>query len=561
MFESQITQVRRRWWSGPDFRWVAFAVALIAAFMTVVLPGCGGGGTGGRGDMAGSGGMSSHGTYTRDNPSAEDLLDHWNEPDPLREAMGLSAVDNEDAANRRLLSFRVLLDAAEGDPTATGTRLRNVQPEELEVIGQREGLTYGRWKRGPAGTLNIEFDWRFAPDTSAATRATMERAGKSWSWRILDDFGTHVFERFEVFHHGDHSVIFDEDVATDGVLIVVLVNTNGGKSTGGPEQYSVFDQEPLSPEEYSKWDDYEAWLGSIALNPGVLNATVGAFSATYVMAHEIGHVLGIGIADVPPVERHINTVDHTFEGPQSMRANGGTAVPFLWLDEDDNAVAPHSPGSAVDYGHVGVCPSLMGSCVTFRPSELDFAYLSDIGYEILDAEAAAEPELYGYGAWGRYSAWGVGVERTIIYEGGRRIDVHDSLRAGVDAFGTAPGVSLGDGHTASHESITWSGSLIGVDLGRAMLPPVVGEAELHVELSTLKGIALFKKLTVLVDGESSGFRASRLEYEIDVTGNSFSDEARHIHGGFFGPAHEEMAGVLDERSSDVNLLAGFGGTR
>ena len=55
--------------------------------------------------------------------------------------------------------------------------------------------------------------------------------------------------------------------------------------------------------------------------------------------------------------------------------------------------------------------------VTYRPSELDFAYLDDIGYEILDAATASEPELYGFGAWARYSVWGVGVERTIQYHG------------------------------------------------------------------------------------------------------------------------------------------------
>ena len=48
-------------------------------------------------------------------------------------------------------------------------------------LGERNGITYGRWTGGPAGTLNIEFDWRFAPTLDAERRARMERAGKSWS--------------------------------------------------------------------------------------------------------------------------------------------------------------------------------------------------------------------------------------------------------------------------------------------------------------------------------------------------------------------------------------------
>ena len=66
----------------------------------------------------------------------------------------------------------------------------------------------------------------------------------------------------------------------------------------------------------------------------------------------------------------------------------------------------------------------------YEPSALDFAYLDDIGYEILDADTASEPELYGYGAWGQYSAWGAGVERMLEYEDdGSEVFARDQLRA------------------------------------------------------------------------------------------------------------------------------------
>ena len=57
------------------------------------------------------------------------------------------------------------------------------------------------------------------------------------------------------------------------------------------------------------------------------------------------------------------------------------------------------------------------------------------------------------------------------------------------------------------------------------------------------------------------FRAPNLNYAIEVTGNSFSDSGGRIAGGFFGPAHEEMAGVLRDEAPNVNLLGGFGGKR
>ena len=155
-----------------------------------------------------------------------------------------------------------------------------------------------------------------------------------------------------------------------------------------------------------------------------------------------------------------------------------------------------------------------------QPADIDFAFLADIGYGILDAATASEPELYGYGAWGRYSAWGAGVERTIHYQGGNVVEARDTLQAGADAFGMAPSASLADVNMPLQGSITWSGSLIGVDLGQDMLPPVFGGAELHVVLSTLQGTARFDNLTVHLGGVSRAFRAPRLEYDIGVAGNA-----------------------------------------
>ncbi len=490
---------------------------------------------------------SVHGSHWQDNPGAEDLLDHWNDPERLREAMDdLPAVSDADAAGRKTV-LTGLLNAAGGDSAETG-RLRNVSPDDIELIGERDGITYGRWTGGPAGTLNIEFDWRFAPNFDAATRARMERAGKSWSWRLLDDFGTHVAEQGREIRYNarTESVVLDEALTADDILILVLDRGDTTISSAGPREREDLD------------DDHEPWLGILRLS-----RRHTAYTGT--MAHEVGHVIGVVDWNVPALTRYINTDDYTFEGPEAMRANGGAPVPFQWVNYELVPLAPHAPGAEVDYGHLGVCDSIMAYCrertAIYVPSELDFAYLADIGYEILDAETASEPELYGYGAWGRYSAWGAGVERTIEYEGGRVVEAHDSLRAGADAFGTAPGAALGQGDDPLQGNVTWSGSLIGVDLGQAMLPPVFGDAELSVELSSLTGTALFDDLTVHVDGVSSDFRVSSKSYAIDVAGNSFSDQDGRLQGGFFGPAHEEMAGVLDDRTAEVNLLAGFGGKR
>lgn len=491
-----------------------------------------------------------HPTHERDNPTAEDLLDHWNEPEQLRAALGLSPVDPARVQDRaRALSE--LIGMAGGNPAETGTKLRNVRPDDVEIIGERGGITYGRWTGGPAGRFNIEFDWRFAPIFDQATRARMERAGKSWSWRIEDDLRPRVAERgTEIgFQNEDDELVTEtlrEDVPADDVLIFVYDRGDSGFSSAGARARERVD------------NDYRPWLGA-------LNLSRRHAENTGVMAHEVGHVIGVGGWDVQPLTRYINRTDYTFEGPEAMRANGGQPVPFQWVDGDNRWVEPHTPGSQVDWGHLGVCTSLMAYCrdraEVYGPSALDFAYLADIGYEISPAGSKNEPELYGYGAWGRHSAWGAGVERTIDYQGGPMVEATDTLRASADAFGTAPDMSLAETHGSLQGGVTWSGSLIGVDLGQAMLPPVFGDAELQVELSTLQGTALFDGLTVHGGNESSPFRMSSLEYDIGVAGNAFSDPDGRVLGGFYGPAHEEMAGVLNDRRTDVNLIGGFGGTR
>ena len=365
----------------------------------------------------------------------------------------------------------------------------------------------------------------------------------------------------------------DEDVLVDDILVLMLQNSEG---------YGVNHVIEAAISGVSS-EDYEPWLASMIVVPGIfepieLESIPRGWLYTS-MIHEVGHVLGYSYflhTRAPTYRRYFDQQNHTFNGPEAMRANGGEPVPFQWLLDftgTRSPVPPYTAGARVDYGHPGVCSSLMSYCSadnggwdeeTLPLTEFDFAFLSDIGYEVQDAVTAAQPEVYGWGAWGRYSGWGAGVQRTIRYEDGGReggfVSVHDKFRAGADAFGITPGSGLTE-NTALTGTATWNGSLIGVDLGQDMLPPVFGDAELQVALSSLAGTARFNNLNVFVENRTASFRAPSLEYVINVTGNSFSDAGGHVNGSFYGPSHEEMAGVLDDRNPSVNLLAGFGGNR
>ena len=84
---------------------------------------------------------------------------------------------------------------------------------------------------------------------------------------------------------------------------------------------------------------------------------------------------------------------------------------------------------------------------------------------------------------------------------------------------------------------------------------------LNVRLDTLDGTAAFDNLTTHANGTSTAFRSPQLEYAVGIDGNGFSDVDERVEGGFYGPGHEEMAGVVHDTRSSVNLLAGFGGVR
>ena len=507
-------------------------------------------------------------TPWRNNATAEDLLDHWNAPQVVTNELDLAAVSPAAQAARRAVLGQ-LIAQAEADPSQAGTILRNIDPADVEIVGERDGITYGQWKGGPAGTLNIDFDWRFAQEVDADIRATAERVGKIWSYRLADTFAPQTVEPGTTIQttpgHAEAQHLtrtFSDTVTVDGILVAMIYAATDPLSSGGPNAAAITET------------DYEPWLGNIQLTQAQIDerTTIGQYWLTHIVSHELGHLLGItgheGGWDVPSLERYLNRNDFTFTGPAAMRANGGQPVPFQWLDADRNVVPPNTPGAMVDYGHLGVCASLMAYCndkrTVYQPDELDFAFLDDIGYDVLPASITDDTEVYGFGAWGQYSAWGVGVERFLGYQddGGTDIIEQDRLRAGADAIGIAPDVTLAEQYASAMEGmVTWAGSLLGVDLGRASLPPVVGDAEVTVDLARLDGTATFDNLTVLVDGQASAFRAPALDYAISVTGNSFAGADERLTGAFFGPAHEEMGGVLHDRTPGVNLLGGFGGVQ
>ena len=116
---------------------------LVALAAILVLAGCGGGGGGPSVDV------STDADYRRTNSNATDLLDTWNDPGPVLQALGTAPVPAGEHAQRIGQLRELLAGQAPGGDTLT--RLRNVDPANMRIVGERDGITYGQWKAGPAG--------------------------------------------------------------------------------------------------------------------------------------------------------------------------------------------------------------------------------------------------------------------------------------------------------------------------------------------------------------------------------------------------------------------------
>ena len=274
--------------------------------------------------------------YARENLWAEDLRDHWNEPDTLRDGMNLSAVDPSSATRAKNV-LEMLLDDASGNPNNGGDKLRNVRLGDVEILGEKRGITYGQWKGGPAGTLDIEFALALVPgylnldldeSQKRALHAFAERHGKLWSRRLRDNFDKRVLKH-------DDGLGFAKGLTEDVVVDDILMLFHNECFTAGA--CALF----LGLEATE--DDFRPWAGEVGYAYSVMLKVLETLTRAPMswiddaLTHEIGHALGITGLGVtvdgrspPSVERYVNRRNHTFEGPEATKANGGNPVPFQW---------------------------------------------------------------------------------------------------------------------------------------------------------------------------------------------------------------------------------------
>lgn len=477
------------------------------------------------------------------NATAEDLRDHWHEAGPIADA--LEVTPGGDGA---LARGAVEAGVARGDATETAPWRTALGAGRVEVLGERDGYVVATARGGPAGHLDIRFDYARAPATSPRNQVLLERASKAWAARIRDPFAGPPPDT------GPRSVkrVAFRDQSTTGHYYIELLDH---AALIRIHEADVLDSYAGHTYVFTTPDDVDIAsprLGMITLGTRVRGAD-GYHRAPFTMVHEVGHAIGFTPNEREPAWHTIIDFDeHVWIGSAATAVHGGP-VPLQWRDPvTGSPVAPGTPNARPDRGHIGPCTSILSYCAPFvTPSELDFALFADIGFDIAPASVGGAPELYSYGAWGKASGFEMTVERTLVYPD------EDTVRAVATHYGEAPETTLGGPGVTGRA--TWDGLLIGVDTATAALHPVTGDAAIAIDLATLAGEARFADLKTHIDGATASFREMALGYAVAVDGNAFADPLGRIDGAFYGAGHEEMAGTLDD--ADASLLAAFGGSR
>lgn len=494
-----------------------------------------------------------------DNVDADDVRRAWNVPDTVESALRLREVNVDDRDGRQVEGLARRL----GRYTPP---LQSMARGNTQYYRGEDGFQYHFGRSGGAGSLDIELDFSGAGDgLSAEAKASMRRAAKLWSWTLADDGRSWYWSpsRDGRITLGDSVVSVERPAGREtGVVIAVAEPT---RSLSADRESTIGAARPESAYSTSttfRTKSGVVWLSSRLtdlVGSGTPGATAGIISVT---AHEIGHVLGHADG-IRAFDRHV--FGNSFRGPNAMDANFGNPVEL----QDDGA-------------HVDSCFSIMGYChelglekvvSVYRPSRVDVALLTDLGYERFDAvpstdriDDADDFEGYSWSAWGEWAAWGVSVWRTLAFDVAGELEVTDELAAQADYFGLVTHEPLTARRDASSVStdLRWEGSTLGVDVSDNRMLAVTGDAALDVTLTAtaVSGTATLDRLVRHENGATPDFREPSLSYplEIDAEANTFVATRRNsydLRGGFYGPAHDEMAGIVNDEEAE--LLASFGG--
>ena len=190
-----------------------------------------------------------------------------------------------------------------------------------------------------------------------------------------------------------------------------------------------------------------------------------------------------------------------------------------------------------DYGDMAFDPIMIGNGVRLAQTT-DRESLGDGGVTT----------ALGYGGWMEHSLFAVWLEID-TYDGGSFVN---RVTAYSLALGDAPGTNPGTG------TLSWDGVMVGrnSDIDSASVSNVVqGDARVSAALSPAGGMSVDIAFSNIKDLNSGTSIADMSWTDLSVIGGSFGSGT--IEGSFYGPAHEEVAGVFERN----DVLGAFGARR
>ena len=262
-------------------------------------------------------------------------------------------------------------------------------------------------------------------------------------------------------------------------------------------------------------------------------------------------------------------VEITPLGRRAMGTHSLTTTGFGFLAHEFGHIVAHfDPSNSDDPAHSS-CEggSLMckaqGEPITMVPVEQDFDNIRH-HYDLTDHVSDHET----FGIWAALPGaglrgFGVEVTRTLsvsersgAWDNLARDYIKDTLNIAASVDGTmSDGPSKGLRGTA-----TWNGDLIAVDTTR--LHPVLGDAQLTMELSRLARLRADFSGLHRTDGEGMRHREADLGYDLTRQGKVWLDASGSATAGFYasdGDPAGAVAGTLDDR--DRALIGAFGALR
>ena len=251
-------------------------------------------------------------------------------------------------------------------------------------------------------SFEIKFNYTFDQSGffTPERQEILEYAGKIWSSYIEDDFTAIPAEEILSFpiDNTQRDVILNEPIE-DLTIFVSSVELDSEFFTLGEGGFHGDFAIGSDRAQRLNGDDFEPWLGTIEFNVNAVDRfffdstpyTVGDIPSNKqdflsLSLHEIGHILGIGIA--PAFERQVS--DGKFTGSTAVALNGGEAIA---LDEDldhieNNFSLDEDSDALLDKSFIFGERNL--------PTNLDLAILDDIGYDITPYDRTQVHRFYRY---------------------------------------------------------------------------------------------------------------------------------------------------------------------